>query len=164
VHVHQCINILPVLTRLREIFSSTLWPLATVSVNLEPDEAKPDETIEGLEKFLQVCPSLRCLGIDVDRHRLINLEVLARHGPTLSSLALGTGQAERNRVYPPSGMKTLLDVCNKLKYLQINLPDPKLKLGHIEHLADDFVLGPKLNDLTLMLVSANFRGRKCIML
>lgn len=110
-----------------------------------------------MESFLEVCRCIRNLEIDSGQSRLIDLAVLSRHGHTLRSLVLGTALAEINLTYSPASIKPFSDMCHRLKYLAINLPDPDL--GSIGSLAANFALNKAPTDLADVPVRKLFSPR-----
>jgi hypothetical protein len=148
--INTCVNIVPVLTALANVFSSKPGQLTHLCIIMEASEPATEEPIGRLESLLEVCPCLRTLEIDVGQSRMIDLAVLGRHGSTLRSVVLGTARSDVNQTYSPAIMGKLLETCLGLKYLAIDLPDPDL--GPVSSLAGDFALDNTTNDLTRILV------------
>lgn len=115
--IKLCVNIAPALKALKELYSSTSGQLTTLTVSIQEAQGPAEEPVDCLEGLLEVCPCLCTLEADVVESRLINLKVLARHGPTLHSLALAAKLVDSYRNYSLPDIRLLLDTCTGLQHL-----------------------------------------------
>jgi hypothetical protein len=126
------------------IFYSSHSNAALYSFDLELNHYHLTRRItQSVEEFLQVCPALRRLSINVCQSDLIpTAPIMTKHAKTLRSLVLITGHfpfLDGGRSYTVEDIRSIIGACVNLRRLAIDLPT--VDMGPVEALGADFRLG-----------------------
>jgi hypothetical protein len=145
------------LDELSNYFSNHSGALSTVRiVQLEySEEGEPQETITAVENLLKVSPELDSIELAINNHKLLSKDSILPHKETLYSLMVDTGEYDVPRYYEPKDLRKVVQACQKLHYIAIDMP---VKLGKMSELADKFslnALSPQSNFEQILVNSLN---------
>jgi hypothetical protein len=141
-----CDHMATFMDALLEYYNKNSEVLEELCISLPWHSSEPGADTHAIERFLKDGPKVQDLELDVSHHTLLDKACFIAQASSLKSLVLSTGRARQAKTYGVEEMKAILDACQKLKYLAVNLPE--VRLGPIMDLADTFRLGKHRGDLT----------------
>lgn len=101
-----------------------------------------------LKRFITVCPSLSSLVIEYRGHDVLPVSCITQHGETLQRLRMGMDvwPDRHNTIklyastYSARDLETILDACQKLKGLGLDMPVGAVDLGSVSDAESSFEL------------------------
>jgi hypothetical protein len=142
--LNGCDNMCAFLLAMAADGATSVRALNWLEIGLPWDLDDSEESVVAIESLLKACPILSDLDLDVADSRLVSMSAILRHAEGLKNLVLGTGERSEPGIYDVSDMAKLLQRCQVLGSLGINMP--RALLGRITDLGMSFRLGPGRSD------------------
>jgi hypothetical protein len=127
------------LDELSKYFSNNSGMLSAIRiVHLLSAEDGDIETMIAIENLLKVSPELHSIELALNNFQVLSKDSILPHKETLYSLMVDTREYDIPRYYKPEDLKEIVQACQKLQYIAIDMPP--VKLGKKSEMADKFSL------------------------
>jgi hypothetical protein len=140
-YLYNVLGVADLLNGLSKVYAKQAGPLDRLAIELGWDLEDTQETKTAVTLFLNTCPKLAWLLLDLIHHFVVDLKCIIRHADTLNYLYLNVGDWPKRPAFLfLEFYQTLVHGCPNLTMLNMNIPPADL--GELPELGEDWRLGP----------------------